>query len=125
MTAVAFAMSDFSNVRVPEDRGGCGEEHHAETDDRGRKVVQCDQCAPYLVASVYGFASTAVDVPLTPDERAAQAAAESDARMSQAGLLTTLAGRMAPQRSLADEVSAMSDEQRAEFRKLLAPGKTR
>src|ERR1700746_2036407 len=121
MTAVAFAMSDVLGVKVPEDQGGCGEQHAAQTDDRGRKVVQCDQCAPWLIANHYSFAGAPQDVAKTPDERAALEVAEGDARMSQAGLLTTLAGRMAPQRSLADEVSAMSDADRAELRRLLAP----
>src|ERR1700729_1685021 len=103
MTAVAYAMSDFASVRVPDDSGGCGDQHEAKTDDRGRKYVECAQCAPYLVANHYSFAGAPQDVPQTPDERAALEVAESDARMSQAGLLTTLAGRMAPQRSLADE----------------------
>jgi hypothetical protein len=116
-------MSDFASVRVPKDRGGCGDQHEAKTDDRGRKYVACEQCAPYLMANHYSFAGAPGDVPATPDERAAQAAAESDARMSQSGLLTTLAARMAPQRSLADEVAGMSDEQRAELRALLAPAR--
>lgn len=123
MTAVAYAMSDFANVRVPEDRGGCGDEHEAKTDDRGRKYVACDQCAPYLVSSLYGFASAAADVPPTPDEMAAREAAETDARMSQSGLLSTIAARMAPQRSLSDQVAGMSDAEQAELRKLLGPAR--
>ena len=68
MTAVAYAMSDVISVRVPEDRGGCGNQHKVTEDDDGHKVVKCDQCVPYLTGSHASFAGTAEGVPSTPDE---------------------------------------------------------
>jgi hypothetical protein len=116
---VAYAMSDFAAVRLPEHMGGCGEQHHAQVDKNGRRYVECQQCGPALIAGHPGFAGAPADVPLTLDERAARASAEAEGRYTQAGLLSALTEQMRPAGDLASQVAAMSDAERDQLRDLL------
>ena len=45
-SAVAYVMSDFASVRLPETAGGCGEQHQATADADGYLRFECDRCAP-------------------------------------------------------------------------------
>lgn len=61
----AYAPSDVRTVSLGD---GCGQSHAA--DDGQRLVVDCEVCAPLLVAQrSLGWASSPEDVALTPDER--------------------------------------------------------
>jgi hypothetical protein len=147
---VAYAMADHGpsadgrvaagHIRLPTDRGGCGNEHEIETSDRGYAFIDCPRCAPALVGSHYGWAATPGGVPLTPDELGDRELAERDAKSSQNTLLRAMtdsfvkavqtgpgfqfpsedspAGK-AP--SLLDQIKAMSAEEKAALASVLAP----
>ena len=88
MTAVAYCMRDLHGsgnappgaVYVPQSSGGCGVPHEAKKTGTGRWVIECDDCAPRLIAKTYGFSSDAAGVPLTPDEVRANELAERDGK---------------------------------------------
>ena len=98
MTAVAYCMRDLHGssstppgaVCVPTHRGGCGVPHEATRLDNGRWVIQCDQCAPALIAKTYGFSSDAAGVPLTPDEIRANDLAERDGKAAQSSVMAAM-----------------------------------
>jgi len=98
MTAVAYCMRDLHGsdkmrpgaVCVPRDSGGCGVPHEATKLDNGRWVIQCDDCAPRLVAKTYGFSSDAAGVPLSPDEFRANELAERDGKAAQSNVMAAM-----------------------------------
>lgn len=131
-TAVAYAMSDFIGVRVPEEQGGCGAEHQKETDELGRKVVRCDQCAPLLIANNASYSGTPEGVSATPDERAHEeymekkaktSNAEADAEMRREWMLAKR-GQHAEAPSLMDQIRSASAEEKAALREFLGTGDT-
>ena len=61
----AYAPSDVRTISLG---AGCGQAHTAA--DGQRLVVECETCAPLLVAQKsLGWATNPADVALTPDER--------------------------------------------------------
>ena len=98
MTAVAYCMRDLHGsgntppgaVCVPQTSGGCGVPHEAKKTDTGRWVIECDLCAPRLIARTYGFSSDAAGVPLTPDEVRANELAERDGKAAQSSVMAAM-----------------------------------
>lgn len=150
MTAVAYVMRDLHGsdktppgaVCVPRDSGGCGVPHEASRMDNGRWVIECDLCAPRLIAKTYGFSSDAAGVPLSPDEVRANDLAERDGKAAQSSVMAamteafvhaiqqggmtfpggevTRAPAPAPaQKSLLEQLAEMSPEERAQLAGLL------
>ena len=148
MTAVAYCMRDLHGsgntppgaVCVPQTSGGCGVPHEAKKTDTGRWVIECDLCAPRLIARTYGFSSDAAGVPLTPDEVRANELAERDGKAAQSSVMAAMTeafvhaiqqGGMtfpggevtrveaAPQKSLLEQLADMSPEERAQLGTLL------
>ena len=98
MTAIAYCMRDLHGsgntppgaVFVPQTSGGCGIPHEAKKTDTGRWVIECDDCAPRLIAKTYGFSSDAAGVPLTPDEIRANDLAERDGKAAQSSVMAAM-----------------------------------
>ena len=98
MTAVAYVMRDLHGsgktppgaVCVPATSGGCGVPHEAAKTDTGRWIIECDLCAPQLIANTYGFSSDAAGVPLTPDEVRANDLAERDGKAAQSSVMAAM-----------------------------------
>jgi hypothetical protein len=116
-------MSDFAGVRLPEELGGCGDFHAGAPDDDGFSRIECDRCAPALIARHYGFAAKPEGVPATPDERAyrehmATQAAAANADMDVAMRRDFIRGR-AEAPSLTEQIRAMSATERAALRNML------
>jgi hypothetical protein len=144
MPAVAYAMSDLTpsadgrhsagRISRPVHAGGCGQEHEVQVDAAGRAYVACDRCAPSLIAGHYGWASRPGDVPLTCDEVADQELAERDAKGAQNTLLKgmteafmkaiqggTVFGETAKPKSVLEQITEMSPEERAALAAALMP----
>ena len=148
MTAIAYCMRDLHGsgntppgaVCVPQTSGGCGVPHEAKKTGTGRWVIECDDCAPRLIAKTYGFSSDAAGVPLTPDEVRANELAERDGKAAQSSVMAAMTeafvhaiqqGGMtfpggevtrveAPaQKSLLEQLADMSPEERAQLGALL------
>lgn len=98
MTAVAYCMRDLHGsdktppgaVCVPRTSGGCGVPHEAKKTDTGRWVIECDDCAPRLIAKTYGFSSDAAGVPLSPDEVRSNELAERDGKAAQSSVMAAM-----------------------------------
>lgn len=145
MTAVAYCMRDMHGtettppgaVCVPTHAGGCGVPHEASKHDDGRWVIKCDLCAPSLIANTYGFSSDAAGVPLSPDELRANDLAQRDAKAAEATVMSAMteafvraikAGGMglpgaepAPQKSLIEQISELSADEKAQLVGVLVP----
>ncbi len=145
---VAFAMADHApsldgrvaaaHVRLPAHRGGCGQEHEVQSDDRGHAFIDCDQCGPALVGGHYGWAATPGGVPLTPDEIGERDLAKRDAEAGQNSMMRAMTDSFvravqgggftfpgttapAPQRSLVEQIAEMSAADKAALAAMLAP----
>jgi hypothetical protein len=143
MPAIAYAMSDHApskdgertgHLSLSPALGGCGAQHEALVDDRGRVYYECDRCAPAAIAHLYGFAATPHGVPLTPDEIADRELAEREATSNQNTLMRTMtesfvkaiqSGGMLPgapkPKTLAEQLAELSEEERAQVAAMLAP----
>jgi len=147
MPAVAYAMSDLipsadgrssaGHISRPVHAGGCGQEHEVQVDHAGRAYVECDRCAPSLIAGHYGWASRPGDVPLTCDEVADQELAERDAKGAQNTLLKAMTdsfvkalqggvgftgiGEVSRPKSILEQIGEMNAEERATLAAALMP----
>jgi hypothetical protein len=134
--AIAYTMTDMAPTEtvgpgaVSPIPGGCGKSHTAELDDQGRPYIECDQCAPILIGSHYGFAATPAGVPLTPDERAEVEISQRQGQVSYNLAMKALGqtvGQMiqgttpaAAKMTAADMFNALGDDELAKFRAMLA-----
>lgn len=141
-TAIAYAMSDLApgentgagTVSVPEDKGGCGHEHHIKVNDDQRPYIDCPVCAAYLPGHVYGWSNTPNGVPLTPDEQGEVEISKRDGETSYRLAMKAMGdavgqivqgGRSANQPaaapSLAEQLAALSPAEKAQIAEMLAP----
>jgi hypothetical protein len=120
-------------VSIPEHRGGCGHQHTIQLDDDGRPYVGCDQCSPYLIGSVHGWAATPHGVPLTPDEHGeaelSRREGETSYRLAMKAMGDAVGEIVQGQRrpatqagppTLIEQIAALSPAERAELGKLFA-----
>jgi hypothetical protein len=101
--------------------GGCGIPfgHQILLTDQGRPYIDCEFCAPKLVGSHYGWASSPAAVPLTPDEHAERDLAERDGvamqRIVLKSVTDSLVGQATAQKSLVGQIKSLSAADRAEL----------
>lgn len=145
---VAFAMADHApsldgrtaaaHIRLPAHRGGCGNEHEVQVDDRGHAFIDCARCGPGMVATHYGWSASPGGVPLTPDQIAANDLAKRDAEVGQNAMMRAMTDSFVkavqgggftfpgipgpvPQKSLVEQIAEMSDGDKAALAAMLAP----
>jgi hypothetical protein len=134
--AIAYAMSDYAPgldgaqgaVKLPSDRGGCGQMHLVQVDGEGRPYVECEQCGPALIAGHASFAGTPGGVPLTPDELGERELAERDAKATERVILRSvtdhLVGEITAKKekppTLLEQIAALSSAEKVQLSELLA-----
>lgn len=142
MSTIAYGMSDLApaddgtreagTVSIPPTSGGCGNQHAVRVDGDHRPFVDCDLCAPVLIAMPgAGWAATPNGVALTPDEIAERELAERDGTAMQRVMMKSVTDHFiesmhqkaelakTPQASAADLFKALSPAERAEFAAML------